>query len=163
MKTKATDKGEAELCLVSAVAGPFELLQIHAQKVVKEALNQRHIPRKLRSLILDFFANFSLKVSSGTRADWHKLQKRTKCTISVILFALTMNMLLKSAEVQCSGPLTKSRIQQPLIQAFMDDLTVRTKCVSGNGWILNSLEELISWLRGRSVGFSAGCWDYRKA
>lgn len=42
------------------------------------------------------------------------------CTISVILFALTMNMPVKSAEPECRGPKSKSLICQPLICAFMD-------------------------------------------
>lgn len=35
-------------------------------------------------------------------------------------------MLVKSAEVQCRGPLTKSAIRQPSIRAFMEDLTLTT-------------------------------------
>lgn len=71
----------------------------------------------------------------------------TKCTISPILFALAMNMLVKSAEVQCRGPLTKSEVKQPPIRALMDDLTVTTKSVPRCRWILKGLEEMISWAR----------------
>lgn len=105
-------------------------------KMVEEALN-RH-PKKSRDLILDYYANFSLRVSSGsTTSDWHKLEKGiiTGCTISVILFSLTSNMLVKSAEVQCRGPLTKSGVRQPPIRAFMDDLMVTTTSVPGCRWI----------------------------
>ncbi|KAK7889536.1 hypothetical protein WMY93_025096 [Mugilogobius chulae] len=40
---------------------------------------------------------------------FHRLEKGiiTGCTISVTLFALAMNMLVKSAEPECRGPLTK--------------------------------------------------------
>jgi len=55
-----------------------------------------------------------------------------------------MNMLVKSAEVQCRGPLIKSGIRQPPIRAFMDDLTVTTS-VRGSRWILKGLEEIITW------------------
>ena len=58
-----------------------------------------------------------------------------------------MNMLAKSAEVQCRGPLTKSGIRQPPIRAFMDDLTVTTPNVPGGRWILKGLEELTTWAR----------------
>lgn len=46
---------------------------------------------------------------------WHWLEKSiiTGCTISMILFLLAMNMLVKSAEVEYRGPLTKSGVQQP--------------------------------------------------
>ena len=35
-------------------------------KLVEEALNQHHIPGKLRDLILDYYNSFSLRVSSGS-------------------------------------------------------------------------------------------------
>lgn len=41
-----------------------------------------------------------------------------------------MNMV-KSAEVECHGPLTKS-VQQPPVRAYMDDLTVMTSSVLGS-------------------------------
>jgi len=71
----------------------------------------------------------------------------TGCTISVIFFTLAMSMLVKSAEVQCRGPLTKSGVRQPPIRAFMDDLTVMTTFVPGSRWILKGLEEMITWAR----------------
>lgn len=86
-------------------------------KLVEEALNRHHIPGKFRDLILDYYNSFSLRVSAGyTTSEWHKLEKGiiTGCTISVILFALAMNMLVKSAEVQCRGLLTKSAAHQGL-------------------------------------------------
>lgn len=65
----------------------------------------------------------------------------------MILFALAMNMLVKSAEVQCRGPLSRSGTRQPPIRAFMDDLTVTTTSVPGCRWILKGLEELTTWAR----------------
>ncbi|XP_067284127.1 uncharacterized protein [Pseudorasbora parva] len=119
-------------------------------KLVEEALRRHHIPDKFRDLVLDYYGSFSLRVSAGsTTSDWHRLEKGiiTGCTISVILFALAMNMLVKSAEAQCRGPLTKSGIRQPPIRAFMDDLTVTTPHVPGGRWILKGLEEMTSWAR----------------
>ncbi|XP_067280778.1 uncharacterized protein [Pseudorasbora parva] len=119
-------------------------------KLVEEALGRHHIPDKFRDLVLDYYGSFSLRVSAGsTTSDWHRLEKGiiTGCTISVILFALAMNMLVKSAEVQCRGPLTKSGIRQPPIRAFMDDLMVTTPHEPGGRWILKGLEEMTSWAR----------------
>lgn len=45
-------------------------------------------------------------------------------TISVILFALAINMIVKSAELECRGPLTKTEVCQPPVRAFMDILTI---------------------------------------
>lgn len=56
----------------------------------------------------------------------------------MILFALAKNMLVKSAEEHCRGPLLKSSVRQPSIRAFMDDLIVTIASVPGSRWILKS-------------------------
>ena len=78
---------------------------------------------------------------------WQKLEVGiiTAWTISVTLFALAMNMMVKSAEPGCWGPWTQSGIHQPPIRAFRDDLTVTTESVPGCRWILQGLEKLIQW------------------
>ncbi|KAK0146619.1 Retrovirus-related Pol polyprotein from type-1 retrotransposable element R2 [Merluccius polli] len=83
-------------------------------KLVETALDRHHVPGKIRDLILDYYKSFKLRVTS----EWHRLEKGiiTGCTITVILFALAMNMLVK---------------------AFMDDLT----SVPGCQWILQGLEK----------------------
>ncbi len=55
----------------------------------------------------------------------------TGCTVSVIFFTLAMNMLTRSVEMECRGPLTRSGVQQPPIRALVDDLTVATTLVLG--------------------------------
>lgn len=44
-------------------------------------------------------------------------------------FALAINMIVKSAEVECRGPLTKAEARQPPIRAFMDVLTITTTSI----------------------------------
>lgn len=56
-----------------------------------------------------------------------------------------MNMLVKSVEPECHGPLSKSRTRQSPIRAFMDDLTVTTTMVPGARWILQGLEKIMGW------------------
>ncbi|KAI4876470.1 hypothetical protein NFI96_017397 [Prochilodus magdalenae] len=119
-------------------------------KLVEITLDRHHIPHKIKDLVLNYYGNFRLRVTSGSiTSNWHRLEKGiiTGCTISVILFALAMNMLVKAAETECRGPLSKSGIRQPPIRAFMDDLTVTTTSVPGCRWILQGLEKLISWAR----------------
>lgn len=80
-----------------------------------------------------------MTVSSGLiTSEWHRVKVGiiTSCNISVILFALAMNMPVKSAETQCRGPKTTTGVCQPPIRAFMDDLTITTESVPGSRWIL---------------------------
>ncbi len=107
--------------------------------LVEVALEKHHVPQKVKNLILDYYSKFSLKVSTGQlTSDWHQLEVGiiTGCTISVTLFALAMNMLVKAAETESRGPLSKSGVRQPPIRAFMDNLTVTTTAVPGARWIL---------------------------
>lgn len=64
-----------------------------------------------------------------------------------MLFALAMDMLIKAAEVECRGPLSRSGIRQPPIRAYMDDLTVTATSVAGCHWLLQGLERLFTWAR----------------
>ncbi|XP_077372334.1 uncharacterized protein LOC144033646 [Festucalex cinctus] len=119
-------------------------------KLVEASLDRHHVPDKIKDLILDYYSCFSLRVTSGAvTSAFHRLEKGiiTGCTISVVLFSLAMNMLVKSAEVECRGPLSNSGVRQPPIRAFMDDLTVTTTSVPGCRWILQGLVHLISWAR----------------
>ena len=106
-------------------------------KAVEETLCRYHVPSSLSNLILDYYNNFNLRVTSGTKtSDWHRLERGiiTGCTISATLFSLAMNMIIKSAEVEYRGPRAKSGIWQPSLRAYMDDITVTTSSVMGCKW-----------------------------
>lgn len=119
-------------------------------KLVETTLTKHHVPHHVADLIMDYYDQFRMRVTAGeVTSEWHKLEVGiiTGCTISVTLFALAMNMIVKSAEPECRGPRTRSGIRQPPIRAFMDDLTVTTESVPGCRWILQGLEKLIRWAR----------------
>lgn len=108
---------------------------------------------------MDYYNNFQTRVSSGPiKSEWHRLEKGIimVCTISVALFTLAMNIVVKSAEVECRGPLTKSGVRQPPIRAYMDDLTVTTSLVPGSRWILQGLGRIISWGRMKFASLKEG-------
>ena len=54
-------------------------------KVVEETLCRYHVLSFVSNLILDYYYNFTLRVTSGTKtSDWHRLERGiiTSCTIS---------------------------------------------------------------------------------
>jgi len=55
-----------------------------------------------------------------------------------------MNMVVKSVEVECRGPLAKSGLHLPPIRAFMDDLIITTTSVPASRWILQGLKKLMT-------------------
>ena len=119
-------------------------------KLVEEALKRHHVPGKINELILGHFDNFQVRISSKILiSDWHRLERGiiTGYMLSATLFTLAINMIVKSAEIECQGPMMKTGVRQPPIRAYMDDLTVTTTSVMGSRWILRSLEKLMAWAR----------------
>ena len=119
-------------------------------KLVEITLSRYHMPVKVQNIIKGYYDNFYLRFScnKGT-SPWQRLEKGiiTGDTISVILFASAINMLVKTAEVECKGPVMKSGIRQPPAKAFMDDLTVATTHAIQTRWLLSGLESVIKWAR----------------
>ena len=119
-------------------------------KPVEEALKRHHVPPSVCDLIADYYKNFRLRACSSTvTSEWQTLEKGiiTGCTMSAELFSLTMNMLVKAAEVECRGPLSRSGVRQSPIRAYMDDLTVITTSVMGGRWLLKGFERNMTWAR----------------
>ena len=80
---------------------------------------------------------------------WQPLQKgiATGCTISVILFVMGMNMIIKVGERETRRPKMSSNIRQPPNRGFMDDLTITTDTHIQARWILTALEETVARAR----------------
>lgn len=119
-------------------------------ELVKAALVRHHMPLKVTALISDNYNNFKMRaVADKSMSDWHVLKRGiiTGCTISATLFALSMNMLIKVAETECRGPITRSGLRQPPIRAYTDDMTLTTTSVIGPRWLLKGIEKLITWAR----------------
>ena len=112
-------------------------------KLVEETIKRYHVPPSVCDLIADYYKNFRLRAcSSLVTSEWKTLEKGiiTGCILSAVLFSLTMNMLVKAAEVECRGPLSRSGVRQSPIRTYMDDLTVTTISVMGGRCLLKGLE-----------------------
>lgn len=119
-------------------------------KVVEEMLKRYHIPEKIRAMLKDYFDRFQMRFTVGSyTTDWQRLEIgiATGCTISVILFAAAMNLLVKSVEKQSRGPTTKSGVKLPPTRAFMDDMTVTARSVIEGRWMLEDLDRAFTWAR----------------
>ena len=95
----------------------------------------------------DYFDQFKLRFTVGKyTTNWQRLEIGivTGCTISVILFGATMNLLVKCVEKQSRGPTTKSGIRLPPMRAFMDNMTVTTKSVEEGRQMLEGLDHILN-------------------
>ena len=92
--------------------------------VIMKALERAHILENTRSLIKSYYSDVRIRFSTGKfTTDWQRLEKGiiTGCTLSVILFALTMLWLVESAKNVTRGP-TFSGQRQANSRLFMDDI-----------------------------------------
>jgi hypothetical protein len=102
--------------------------------LVEDTLGRYHVPDKIRKILQQYYKGLKFRFSVGQyTTSWHDVEKGIPagCTVSVILFSAAMNMLMKTAEKECRGPVTRSGIRQLPGRAFMDDMTVTTKTAQG--------------------------------
>ena len=134
-------------------------------QLIMEALQHYHVPDPMQNLIKNYFSNIKLRFtvrSETTR--WIDLERGivTGCTISVILFVMGMNLIIKSAERETRGPKTESGIRLPANRGFMDDLTISTESHIQTRWILKALDETVSWARMKFKPKKSRCLVIRK-
>ena len=119
-------------------------------QLIPAALKHYYVPVHASKLTLTYYSNVNLQFSSQNfTTEWIALEKGivTDCTISVILFVMGMNMILKAAERETRGPKTNSGIRLPANRGFMDDLTITTETHIQARWILKALDETVTWAR----------------
>ena len=99
-------------------------------KLISIALQRAHVPKEIQDLIHSYYDDVSIRFTTESfTTEFLKLEKGiiTGCTLSVILFALTMTMLVLSAHRETKGPTTESGQQQVTTRLFMDDISTTTE------------------------------------
>ena len=118
--------------------------------LLQMALQHYHIPEHFQQMIKSYYSGIHIRFTTNNfTTSWQRLEKGivTGCTISVILFVMGMNMIIKAGERETRGPKTCSNIRQPQSRGFMDDLTLTTDTHIQARWILKALEETASWAK----------------
>ena len=116
--------------------------------VIHAALEAAHVPPKTRDLIASYYRDVKIRFTTENfTTDWQKLEKGiiTGCTLSVILFALSMSWLVESVRDETKGPLSSSGQRQANSRLFMDDITTTTETVPQTRCLLQKLSEKLNW------------------
>ena len=119
-------------------------------RLIDLAMTRYFLPMRIQELVLMYYHKVRVRFSTRTfTTSPQRVEKGivTGCTISVILFVMAFNLLIKTAESECRGPVTRSGSRQPSIRGFMDDLTITTESATGGRWILKALDKLVTWAR----------------
>lgn len=119
-------------------------------QLIQEALIRYHLPTNVRHLITNHLDQLKMRFTVGQfTTKWQRLEKgiMAGCTISVVLFIMAMNLIIKGGEQQCKGPKANNGTRHPPCRAFMDDITIMTQSAQGTRWVLAGLEKMTNWAR----------------
>ena len=123
--------------------------------IIQTALEKAHIPEKTRQLVESYYSNARIRFTTKNfTTDWQKVERGiiTGCTLSVVLFALTMSWLIASVKKETKGPKTSSGQRQCNSRLFMDDITTTTETVPQTKHLLEKMIEKLNWA-GLTVKF----------
>ena len=116
--------------------------------VIKKALERAHVPDNTRQLIDSYYSDVKIRFTTKEfTTEWQRLEKGiiTGCTLSVILFALTMSWLVESNKKVTKGPKTSSGQRQANSRLFMDDIASTTETVPQTRYLLSSTDSKLKW------------------
>ena len=117
-------------------------------KLIRKALESAHVSKEMIDLIDNYYNNPKIRFATGQfTTEWQKLEKGiiTGCTLSVVLFTLTMTWLVLSAKKETKGPKTSSGQQQENSRLFMDDLNTTTETIVQTRHLLIKLQIIFDW------------------
>ena len=115
--------------------------------VIHAALEAAHVPQQTRDLIDSYYNDVKIRFSTPKfTTEWQKVEKGiiTGCTLSVILFSLSMCWLVESVRGVTKGPLSSGQ-RQANSRLFMDDITTTTESVPQTKCLLQKLSEKFKW------------------
>ena len=116
--------------------------------LIQLALRRAHVPENFCKLVESYYGNMNIRFTTKEfTTDWQRVEKGiiTGCTLSVILFALSMTMLVMSVKDETKGPTTSSGQRQVNASLFMDDIATRTENLVQTKYLLDKLVEKMKW------------------
>ena len=117
-------------------------------RVILTALQRAHVPEEMCKLVESYYADVKIRFSTKKyTTDWQQVEKGivTGCTLSVILFALAMTMLVMAAKEETKGPRSASGQQQVNSRLFMDDIATTTGNLVQTRYLLENLTDKMEW------------------
>ena len=116
--------------------------------LIQLALRRAHVPDEICKIVETYYANVNIRFTTKEfTTEWQRVEKGiiTGCTLSVILFALTMTMLVMSVKEETKGPKTLSGQRQVNASLFMDDIATRTENLVQTKYLLDKLVGKLRW------------------
>ena len=119
-------------------------------KLIQIALKRAHLPAEVQELVSNYYDRVEIRFSTEKFiTSWQRVERGiiTGCTLSVILFALSMTMLLSSTKKETRGPITESGQIQENSRLYMDDVSTTTGTVVQTHHLLKEIARFFDWAR----------------
>ena len=116
--------------------------------LIQTALQRAHVPENICYLVQDYYSKPRIRFTTNQfTTEWQPVEKGiiTGCTLSVILFALTMTMLVMSVKDETKGPKMSTGQRQESCRLFMDDIATTTETTVQSRHLLNKLIDKLKW------------------
>ena len=108
--------------------------------MIKKGMEFFWIPEPIQQFVMKYYSLFKMRFTTTEfTTTWQRLEVgiAAGCTISVILFVLVMELLLRASNTNSASI--------PKLRAFMDDIAVKTTEQKLMREVLRRLDELINW------------------
>ena len=117
-------------------------------KLIALALHRYGVSPQWIRIIETFYEGiFSKSFSKSTTGAWHRHQQGifAGCTLSIILFLASINIILEYSMQTRVPKFTTNNTTLPLLRAFMDDLSLITTKVSGAQSLFSRCITALTW------------------
>ena len=120
-----------------------------AHVLINTALERAHVPQDVQEIVRSYYGKVEIRFTTKDFTTiWQQVEKGivTGCTLSVILFALAMTMLLSSTKRETRGPVVAGQLQENA-RLYMDDVNTTTSTVIQSRYLLREISRFFSWAR----------------
>ena len=118
--------------------------------LIQTALQRAHVPEDVQEIVKSYYNMVEIRFTTKNfTTQWQRVEKGivTGCTLSVILFATSMTMLLSSTKRETKGPVTVSGQQQENARLYMDDVSTTARSITQTHHLLEEISRFFSWAR----------------
>ena len=110
--------------------------------MIMQSLRKAHVPEEVCELVESYYSDVAIRFTTRNfTTEWQKVEQGiiTGCTLSVILFALAMTLLVASCKKETKGPKTETGQRQENSRLFMDDIATTTETLVQTKHLLENM------------------------
>ena len=110
--------------------------------MIMQSLRKAHVPEEVCELVESYYSDVAIRFTTmNFTTEWQKVEQGiiTGCTLSVILFALAMTLLVASCKKETKGPKTETGQRQENSRLFMDDIATTTETLVQTKHLLENM------------------------